>query len=87
VSPFEVSVKPGLAHIVLRQGQKIIQPAIIKSNFPEQSTYWPRSPAYTITVQAHFLYREFDPLAPTTIIVVPPFGERIEYPIDLSNFP
>lgn len=74
-------------HIVLKQGQKIIQPSSVMSSFPEQSINWPKSPAYMITVQAHFRYGDFDPLAPTTVIIVPPFGERIEYPIDLSNFP
>jgi hypothetical protein len=81
------SPKQKEGHIVLRQGQKIIQPSSIKSSFPEQSMHWPKSPAYAIAVQAHFPYRDFDLLAPATIIVVPPFGERIEYPIDLSNFP
>jgi hypothetical protein len=81
------SPKQKEGHIVLRQGQKIIQPSSIVSRLPEQSMHWPQSPAYIITVQAHFLYRDFDPLVPTTVIVVPPFGERIEYPIELSNFP
>lgn len=72
-------------NIVLKQGEKIIQPQKINASQPETTGTWPNSPAYTSSVAAHFSYDAFDPKAPTTIIVIPPTWDRLHYDVDFTN--
>ena len=69
-------------HIVIRQGEKIIQPARVSTSIPELLT----RTSYAHTVQANFAYSDFDPVASATVIVIPEKAERREYRINLIEY-
>jgi len=73
-------------HIVLKQGEKVLQPFHISVAHPKLTSSWPNSPAYRSFVAAFFPYESFDPTAKISVIVVPPIGEKTEYALDLSDF-
>ena len=73
------------AHVVLKQGEKVIQPTKVSTGHPETTSKWPNSPAYNVSVTAHFGYGSFDPSAMTTIIVVPRIGDRLQYDVNLAD--
>jgi hypothetical protein len=72
--------------IVLKQGEKVIQPSGVTVHHPEVITSRYAPARYSSTVQATFVYEEFDTQAPTTIIVVPYLGQRIQYEVRLADF-
>ena len=70
-------------HMVLKQGEKVIQPVELSVSQPEVLS----SSTFLFYVKAYFQYGTFDPAAETTIIVIPDRGEKREYPLKLSDFP
>jgi hypothetical protein len=70
-------------HMVLKQEGNVIQPARVSVSPPEILNL----SSYIYAVQAHFVYGTFDPLAETTLIVIPAHGDKREHTIKLSEFP
>lgn len=70
--------------IVLKQGEKIIQPKSTSVSFVSNSVLWPKSPAYNVLVQSHFDYNSFDPMAKTEVYIIPQIEERLQYEIEFA---
>jgi hypothetical protein len=69
-------------HMVLKQGDKIIQPKHVSNSPAELMGH-----SYAHTIQAHFAYADFDPTAESIIILIPDQGKRMEFPVNLSDYP
>ncbi len=61
-------------HLVLKQGDKIIQPTDVASSAG-------------LVLSAWFSYGSFDPRVSTNIIIIPNTGKRVEYIVDFSAIP
>ncbi|MCI0527375.1 MAG: hypothetical protein L0Y56_08010, partial [Nitrospira sp.] len=72
--------------IVLKQGEKVIQASKVTLGIPETTSAWPNYPPYSVRLSAYFAYGSFDPVAPTTIVVVPYVGKRLFYEVKFSEF-
>lgn len=77
------SVRQTDHHMVLRQGERVIQPQKVSISRPEHIS----GGSYLYTVQAHFDYAAFDPQSETMLIVIPDIGDKREYLLKLSEYP
>jgi hypothetical protein len=69
------------SYIVLEQGRKVIKPVTVRFDAQaEHSTRWPKPPKFKAKVVASFAYRDFDPMARTTITVYPATGGEASFP-------
>ncbi|HEX9757158.1 MAG TPA: hypothetical protein VGB26_05070 [Nitrospiria bacterium] len=73
-------------HMVIKQGEKVIQPEKVNVDFPNTTSRWPNSPAYSSWVNASFAYDSIKTKEKATVIVVPQIGENTEWDLDLSEF-
>lgn len=80
-----VATKPLDHHMVFKQRDKVIQPIEVHVVRPSYLSFL-RYPTFSHTVQATFRYDSFDPMAETTVIVIPSFEEKREYKLDLAEF-
>lgn len=72
--------------IVLKQGEKLIQPVEVKADgLACKTAFFPKSPSFSACVEARFLYSEIDPKAKTTIILVKDQGES-RFEVDFSRY-
>lgn len=77
-----ISFKPTDHHVVLKQGNRVVQPVKVSVSRPEYVS----SNTYMHTVQAHFSYDSFDPIAETILIVIPSVEEKREYGLNLAEY-
>jgi len=71
------------SYIVLEQGGKVIKPVTVRFDAQaERSAVWPKTPKFKAKVVASFAYRDFDPMAPTTIAVYPATGGEASFPMN-----
>lgn len=82
--------RPGLgkdSHIVLKQGDKIIQPRKIEVAHEQQKPDTDYTvPIWEICVAAYFAYSDIDPKAKTTIIFVLPTYDEVTFEVDFSRY-
>ena len=73
-------------HMVLKQGEKVIQPVSVKApGLAEMTAHWPESPSYRATVRAEFSYSEIDLKAKAIVILVKDRGES-SFEVDFSRY-
>ena len=74
------------SYLVLEQGGKVIKPVTVRFDAQaEHSARWPKPPKFKAKVVASFAYRDFDPMARTTITVYPATGEEASFPINFGD--
>jgi len=63
------------SYMVLDQGGRVVKPVTVRvDGQASRSQAWPESPKFRAKVVATFRYVDFDPNAPTMIIVFPATG-------------
>lgn len=75
-------------YMVLKQGDKIIQPKpgdVIADDWADMTARWPKSPSYRARVMAFFRYSKINPKAKTTIILDQGWGES-KFEVDFSRY-
>jgi len=73
-------------HMVLKQGEKVIQPVKVKApELAEMTARFPESPLFRATMSADFPYSEVDPKGKATIILIKDWGES-EFEVDFSRY-
>lgn len=69
------------SYIVLEQGGKVIKPVAVRFDArADRSVVYPKTPRFKAKVIASFDYRDFDPMAKTTITVYPATGGEASFP-------
>lgn len=73
-------------HMVLKQGEKIIQPVnVIAGWWVDKTLRFPKSPSYKATVLGMFPYSDIDPRGKATIILIKYGGEN-RFEVDFSRY-
>jgi len=73
-------------HIVLKQGEKVIQPVSVADISQANTTlYFPQSPSYVAEIGALFPQSAVDPKAKTTVILIKDRGES-RFEVDFSMY-
>ena len=73
-------------HVVLKQGEKIIQPVNVMAGWwVDKTPRFPKSPSYKATVLGMFPYSEIDPKGKATIILIKDPGES-RFEVDFSHY-
>jgi len=73
-------------HIVLKQGEKIIQPVgLTAPQRADTTTRFPQSPSYKAWVEAQFPYSKLDPKGKTTVILIKDQGDS-RFEVDFSHY-
>ena len=76
------------SYLVLKQSEKLVKPVKVRfDGVANRTSMWPHSPRYTAKVIANFRYEDFDPQAPTTVIVFPSEGGERSFEFDFSQVP
>ncbi len=76
------------SYLVLKQSEKLVKPVKVRfDGVANRTSMWPHSPRYTAKVIANFRYEDFDPQAPTTVIVFPSEGGERSFELDFSQVP
>src|SRR4249920_2714667 len=71
------------SYMVLEQGGKVIKPVTVRFDAQaDRSVVWPKTPKFKAKVVASFAYRDFDPMAQTTISVYPATGGEASFPMN-----
>jgi len=71
------------SYMVLEQGGKVIKPVTVRFDaHAEHSAMWPKPPQFKAKVVASFAYRDFNPMAQTTITVYPATGGEASFPVN-----
>ena len=76
------------SYIVLKQGEKLVKPLIVRFDGVAQRTKGrPDAPRYKAKVIGSFQYDAFDPNANTTIMVFPSQGGEVSFDVEFSRIP
>lgn len=94
MQPFSVTMYgssidfPQYTHIVLKQGNKVIQPSKVygTDSFADRSTKWPNFPAYRATIGAEFSSKEIDYSKKAELIVVWASDIEFVFEVDFSKY-
>ena len=74
------------SYMVLDQGGRVVKPATVRvDGQASRSQAWPESPKFRAKVVATFRYADFDPNAPTTIIVFPATGGEVRFTLSFAD--
>lgn len=73
-------------HMVIKQGEKIIQPVSVKApELAKMTARWPHSPSYKAIVSGLFAYSEINPKGKAVIILIKGRGES-KFEVDFSRY-
>lgn len=94
MQPFSVTMYgssidfPQHTHMVLKQGNKVIQPSKIygTDSFADRSTKWPNFPAYQATIGAEFPSKEIDYSKKAELIVIWASDMEFVFEVDFSEY-
>ncbi len=74
------------SYLVLDQGRRVIKPITVRADGQaDRSAAWPESPRFHARVVALFNYADFDPHAPSTILVYPAGGGELRFSVDFAT--
>ena len=74
------------SYMVLDQGGRVVKPAMVRvDGQASRSQAWPESPKFRAKVVATFRYADFDPNAPTTIIIFPASGGEVRFTLSFAD--
>ena len=74
------------SYMVLDQGGRVVKPVTVRvDGQASRSQAWPESPKFRAKVVATFRYVDFDPNAPTTIIIFPATGGEVRFTLSFAD--